>query len=90
MSSTDLANYVQRRMQVLDLSLVEAVQRSGLSRQTWHKLMRAEIQEAKISTLVKVAATLRTSVPDLLDIYFQSKSASTYRWKQHSAGNATA
>ena len=90
MSSTDLANYVQRRMQVLDLSLVEAVQRSGLSRQSWHKLMRAEIQEAKISTLVKVAATLRTSVPDLLDIYFQSKGASTHQWKQHSAGNAPA
>ncbi|UJS24968.1 helix-turn-helix domain-containing protein [Thiothrix winogradskyi] len=47
----DLANYVQRRMQVMDLSLKEAAERSGISRQTWHKLMRAEIQEAKVSTL---------------------------------------
>lgn len=89
MSSVDLANYVQRRMQVLDLSLKAAAQRSGLSRQTWHKLMQAEIQEAKVSTLVKVAATLRTSVPNLLDVYFQSNEASNQQWKQYSAGSVT-
>jgi DNA-binding Xre family transcriptional regulator len=87
MSSVDLANYVQRRMQVLDLSLKAAAQRSGLSRQTWHKLRQAEIQEAKVSTLVKVAATLRTSVPDLLAVYFQSKVSSTHQWKHHAAGD---
>ncbi|OQX07777.1 MAG: hypothetical protein BWK73_27155 [Thiothrix lacustris] len=71
----DLAHYVQRRMQVLNLSLKDAAARSGLSRQTWHKLLRAEIQEAKVSTLIKVAATLRVSVPDLLEVYFQSNAA---------------
>lgn len=89
MSSMDLANYVQRRMQVMDLSLKEAAERSGISRQTWHKLMRAEIQEAKVSTLIKVAATLRISVPDLLEVYFQSNGASNHQWKQYSAGGAT-
>ena len=88
MSSMDLANYVQRRMQVMDLSLKEAAERSGISRQTWHKLMRAEIQEAKVSTLIKVAATLRISVPDLLDVYFQSNGVSNHQWKQYSEERA--
>lgn len=89
MSSMDLAHYVQHRMQALGLGPKEAANRSGLSRQTWHKLMRAEIQEAKVSTLIKVAATLRTSVPDLLDVYFQSNGASNHQWKRYSAGGAT-
>lgn len=89
MSSLDLANYVQRRMEVLGLSIKDVAERSGLSRQTWHKLMRAEIQEAKVSTLIKVAATLRTSVPDLLEVYFQSNGASNHQWKQYSTGDAT-
>lgn len=77
MSAVDLANYVQRRMKTLNISMKDAALRSGLSRQTWHKLMRAEIQEAKVSTLIKVAAILRISVPVLLDIYFQSRTSAT-------------
>lgn len=59
-------------MATLDLSITIAAERSGISRQTWHKLKRAEIQEAKISTLVRVARTLKTTVPDLLNIYFHT------------------
>ncbi|SEA21003.1 Helix-turn-helix domain-containing protein [Thiothrix caldifontis] len=77
MSAIDLASYVQRRMKTLNISMKDAATRSGLSRQTWHKLMRAEIQEAKVSTLIKVAAILRISVPVLLDIYFQSRTSAT-------------
>ena len=72
MSALDLASYVQHRMKVLNLTVKEAAACSGFSRQTWHKLMVADIKEAKLSTLVAVAASLRVHPAELLDIYFQS------------------
>jgi DNA-binding Xre family transcriptional regulator len=72
MSALDLAQYVQSRTKALGLSVKEAANYSGISRQTWHKLMVADIREAKLSTLMAVATTLKTTTPDLLAIYFQS------------------
>ena len=72
MSALDLAQYMQSRTKVLGLSVKEAAEYSGISRQTWHKLMVADIKEAKLSTLITVAAALKTTTPDLLAIYFQS------------------
>lgn len=72
MSAIELAKYVEQRMTTLNLSITTAAERSGISRQTWHKLKRAEIQEAKISTLIGVARTLKTTVPELLNIYFHA------------------
>ncbi|QLQ33913.1 MAG: helix-turn-helix domain-containing protein [Candidatus Thiothrix singaporensis] len=72
MSAIDLAKYVQARMEKLDLTVTSAAQRSGISRQTWHKLMRADIKEAKISTLIRVANALKITVPDLIEVYFHS------------------
>lgn len=71
MSAIELAKYVERRMETLDLSVKTAAERSGISRQTWHKLRTADIKEAKLSTLMGVARTLKTTVPDLLCVYFQ-------------------
>lgn len=82
MSAIELAKYVEQRMTTLNLSITTAAERSGISRQTWHKLKRAEIQEAKISTLVRVARTLRTTVPTLLNIYFH-----TNEWREGSAAS---
>ncbi len=72
MSAIDLANYIHERMQTLNLTTISAAERSGISRQTWHKLKHADIKEAKISTLVKVASTLQTTPPQLINIYFQT------------------
>lgn len=72
MSGIDLAEYIQERMDALNLSVTAAAERSGVSRQTWHKLMRADIQEAKLSTLMRVARTLDTPAPHLLNLYFYS------------------
>jgi transcriptional regulator with XRE-family HTH domain len=68
MSTTDLGTYIQDRLDTLGLSTSAAAERSGVSRQTWHKLKQAEIQETKISTLIQVAGTLQTSPAHLLDI----------------------
>lgn len=72
MSGIDLAEYIQERMNTLNLSVTAAAERSGVSRQTWHKLLRADIQEAKLSTLMRVARTLEMPAPDLFNIYFYS------------------
>lgn len=72
MLGIDLAEYIQERMDTLGLSVTAAAGRSGVSRQTWHKLMRADIQEAKLSTLMRVARTLETPEPYLLNLYFYS------------------
>lgn len=68
MSTTDLGTYIHDRLETLGLSTNAAAERSGVSRQTWHKLKQAEIQETKISTLIQVAGTLQTSPAHLLDI----------------------
>lgn len=80
MSGIDLAHYIQERMDALSLSVTAAAERSGVSRQTWHKLMRADIQEAKLSTLMRVARTLETPAPHLFNLYFYSgrKRANAY------------
>jgi DNA-binding Xre family transcriptional regulator len=71
MSATDLANYMQERMKTLNLSTISAAERSGISRQTWHKLRQADIKEAKLSTLTRVANTLQTTPQQLLSVYFR-------------------
>lgn len=70
MSASDLAIYMKERLQALDMTTVAAAQHSNISRQTWHKLLRADIDEARISTLIKVAATLETHPLSMMRIYF--------------------
>jgi transcriptional regulator with XRE-family HTH domain len=82
MSSTDLAKYIQERMKTLNLTTTSAAEQSGISRQTWHKLRQADIREAKLSTLIKVAETLHMKTPQLVDIYFRP-TGSPYRTNQH-------
>lgn len=73
MSSADLAGYIRRRLKTLGLTTVAAAEHSGISRQTWHKLLRAEVDEARLSTLVKVAGTLDTHPLNMLRVYFHGK-----------------
>lgn len=70
MALLEFTIYIQQRMQTLNLSVAEAAQRSGISKQTWYKLRRADIKEAKLSTLIKVARTLETTTPHLIHLYF--------------------
>ena len=70
MSAIDVANYLKQRIKRLNLSTATAARLSGLSRQTWHKLLNAEIEEARLSTLVRVAETLHTLPTVLIALYF--------------------
>ncbi|WP_083900568.1 helix-turn-helix domain-containing protein [Thiolinea disciformis] len=79
MSVLDFAEYVNQRMERMNLSVASAAARSGVSRQTWHKLKRADIKEAKVSTIIKVAHTLETTPPELLNMYFFSDSQRPFK-----------
>lgn len=70
MSAFELADYLRTRLKSQKLTTTEAARRSGISRQTWHKLLRADISEARLSTLVKVAETLEAHPLSMLRIYF--------------------
>ncbi len=87
MSSIDFANYLKNRMRILDMGPTEAARISGLTRQTWHKLLRAEVEEAKISTLRKLARALRTTPEHLLHIYFQEGGRSAVRLMEQDSLN---
>lgn len=73
MSALNLADYLRSRLRTLGLTTTEAAKRSGISRQTWHKLLRADISEARLSTLVQVAATLEAHPLSMLRIYFNGR-----------------
>ncbi len=73
MSAFDVADYLRVRLRALDLTTTEAARRSGISRQTWHKLLRADISEARLSTLTQVADTLETHPLSMLRIYFSGR-----------------
>lgn len=70
MSAFEVADYLRLRLRTMGMTTTEAARRSGISRQTWHKLLRADISEARLSTLVQVAETLETHPLSMLRIYF--------------------
>lgn len=74
MSAIDLAAYIRARLNELKMTTTAAAKDSGISRQTWHKLLRADISEARLSTLAAVANTLDTQVLGMLRIYFNEQS----------------
>lgn len=73
MSALDLAEYLRLRLRAMQMTTTEAAKRSGISRQTWHKLLRAEIGEARLSTLIQVADTLETHPLSMLRIFFDGR-----------------
>ena len=78
MSALDLTHHLRAQLEALGMTITEASARSGISRQTWHRLLQADIDEAKLSTLVKVANVLETHVLTLLTVYFQRKPIEQY------------
>ncbi|MBU0655826.1 MAG: helix-turn-helix transcriptional regulator [Gammaproteobacteria bacterium] len=82
MSSIDFANYLKNRMATLNMGPTKAAERSGLTRQAWHKLLNADVGEAKISTLCKLAKALHTTPEYLLHIYYQDERKASERVMQ--------
>lgn len=71
MSAQDFADYLNQRLEALDLSKSTVARRADISRQTWYRLAQADIQDIKISTIIRLANALETDPMHLLAIYFR-------------------
>jgi transcriptional regulator with XRE-family HTH domain len=69
----DLANYLRLQMVQLGLSNTEVAIRANISRLTWYRLLRGDIMEVKISTLVAIAYALDLHFYQLLAVRFNKK-----------------
>ena len=70
MSALSLSHFLRERMAVLRISNTDAAKRANISRPTWYRLLNADISEAKLTTIVKLAAALETHPMVLLRLYF--------------------
>lgn len=69
MSSKDLANYLEQRVAMLSISRSEVARRADISRQTWYRLLSADLTDAKLSTIMRLAEALETTPLHLLRLY---------------------
>ena len=70
MSKMSLATHLRDRVIEMGVSNSEIAKRAHISRQTWYKLLNADIEEARLSTLMRVASALDTHIVDLLKFYY--------------------
>lgn len=78
MSAEDLALFLRHKMGEQRTNNIDIVRRSNISRRTWYRLLNADIEEAKLSTLIKLANTLDTGVTQLLEVYFEGSPLSKH------------
>lgn len=71
MAATNLAMYLDKRINELGLSKSEASRRADVSRQTWYRLINADIQDVKLSTLIRLAKALEVHPLVILKLYFE-------------------
>lgn len=69
MSSRDLASYLEQRVAMLGISRSEVARRADISRQTWYRLLSADLTDAKLSTVMRLAEALETTPLHLLYLY---------------------
>lgn len=69
MSSKDLADYLEQRVATLGISRSEVARRADISRQTWYRLLSADLTDAKLSTIMRLAEALETTPLHLLRVY---------------------
>ncbi len=77
MSSKDLAVYLEQRVAALGISQSEAARRADVSRQTWYRFLSADLSDAKLSTLMRLADALETTPMHLLGLYFNADKVDT-------------
>lgn len=73
MSSGDFSQFIAQRAKALDLNVTELTKQAGISRATWYRFLHSEIEEAKLSTLIRLADVLQVTPLRLLRTYFRGK-----------------
>lgn len=75
MSALDLSDFLEVRAKELGLSAMTIANTAGLSRQTWYRLLNADIKQARIETLVRIAEVLQVSLIELSTLYMKKQPA---------------
>ncbi|MEZ5449835.1 MAG: helix-turn-helix transcriptional regulator [Thiolinea sp.] len=70
MSAIQVAELLRRRAFESQLSHTEISRKAHISRQTWYRLLNAEVGEAKLSTVVGVCRVLNIDPVDVMGVYF--------------------
>lgn len=65
MSALDLSDFLIKRAKALDLSATSVAKQASISRQTWYRLVNADIKCVRIETLERVAMVLQASLIEL-------------------------
>ena len=77
MSKLDLADLLSYQIEKININRSQLAKKAGISRQTLYKLLNAEIEEAKLSTLVKLSHALQLPPIDVMKVFFNSSSLQT-------------
>lgn len=75
MSAVDVAEYLRERSNDLGLSHSEVAKRSKISRQSWYRLLNAEVDQAKLTTLNAICETLEIDLLTLISLYLDEQKA---------------
>ena len=74
MSAQEFSKFITQRAESLRLSVTEVTKRAGISRATCYRFLNEEIEEARLSTLIRLADALQVTPLRLLRTYFHARS----------------
>ena len=76
MSAMDLSHFLNKRSKELKFSATKVSKKAGISRQTWYRLINADVKQARIETLMRVANALQVSLVELSHLYVNQQKLS--------------
>ena len=71
MSAEDLSRCLREKMGQQRTNNTEMARQANISRRTWYRLLDSDIEESKMSTLLKLSKVLDISITELIHIYFK-------------------
>lgn len=79
MSKLDLAELLSFQIDKISINRSQLAKQARISRQTLYKLLNAEIEEAKLSTLVRLSHALHLSPVEVMKVFFNASSLSIHK-----------
>lgn len=73
MSSANVADFLGAAVEASGLTREEISEKAHISRQTLYRVLKAEISEIKLSTMVGICNALKIDPLEILRIYFGRK-----------------
>lgn len=66
----DVSRYLQRALVRVGNNKTKLARDAGISRNTLYRILRGDLEENRIITLIKLAVVLKVKVQEVLAIYF--------------------